>query len=132
MVEGSPNWTEVEIRLPLRPNGDRRHRTVVDPSDGKTALTELLLLEQLSGYAFLQATPRTGRTHQIRAHLSAVGHPIVGNSLYRGKKIAGFERLALHASALRIRHPGTGEEIEFTAELPADFKALLARLRLGS
>ncbi len=85
LVIGSPDWSEKSISLPLRANGDRKHRTVIDAQRGKAARTDFSLLETFADYALVAAQPRSGRTHQIRAHLAAIGHPIVMDLLYGPK-----------------------------------------------
>jgi 23S rRNA pseudouridine1911/1915/1917 synthase len=79
-------------------------------------------------YSFVEARPKTGRTHQIRVHLRSINHPIVADSLYAPKrdKALGFERLALHARSLTVKLPG-GEEKTVTASYPADFEAAIAK-----
>lgn len=131
LVVGEPPWQEQRVDLPLRPNGDRRHRTVVDVKAGKPALTELRLLEQFPGYALLEARPRTGRTHQVRAHLAALGLPLVGDYLYGGKQAARawLQRPALHAWSLSFLHPSSGEWLQIHAPYAPDLEALLIQLR---
>lgn len=75
--------------------------------------------------AYLEAFPQTGRTHQIRVHLSSIQHPILCDELYAPARppLLGFSRLALHALSVAYTHPTTGEEVKFEAPLPADFKA---------
>lgn len=131
LVCGMPAWKEKEVNLPLRPNGDRRHRTVIDPRAGKPALTRLRVLERFKGYALVEARPETGRTHQIRAHLAAAGHPLAGDRLYGGGDLSPpLEGLALHARSLELIHPGSGERLTLKASYPAEFQAALERLRL--
>ena len=147
VVRGNIAWIEKTVDLPLRPNGDRRHRTVVDTQAGKPAVTHFKVLENLGAYCFLEAIPETGRTHQIRAHLAAVGLSILGDKLYtrtshqtRGVASAASEQennpafntsasMALHAYSLEISHPLSGERLKFTAPYPAGLAALLERLR---
>lgn len=146
LVVGRPAWDERVIDLPLRPDGDRRHRTVADPAAGKPAATACRVLERLADYALIEARPLTGRPHQIRAHLAAEGLPLVGDLLYasQGGRLQGEDgarlrrlliadaplaRLGLHACALTIIHPVTTASITFEAPYPADFAAALARLR---
>jgi tRNA pseudouridine32 synthase/23S rRNA pseudouridine746 synthase len=136
---GAPKWEEKVLDLPLRPNGDRRHRTVIDPQNGKPAITELRVLERYPGYTLIEATPRTGRTHQIRAHLASVGHPLAADALYRrpdrlqpdpAADHPPLDRLGLHAFSLTLNHPLSGEPQRFEAPYPADFAGAIEQLRL--
>jgi tRNA pseudouridine32 synthase/23S rRNA pseudouridine746 synthase len=140
LVIEQPEWDEMVIDLPLRPNGDRRHRTVIDPQNGKPAITELRVLERYPGYTLIEATPRTGRTHQIRAHLAAVGHPLAADALYRGPgrlrpdpatDNLPLDRLGLHAYSLVLIHPLSGKTQRFEAPYPPDFAQAVERLRQG-
>jgi 23S rRNA pseudouridine1911/1915/1917 synthase len=71
----------------------------------------------------------TGRTHQIRVHLAAVGHPVVGDDRYGGRRLLGLDRPFLHAAELAFTHPATGEQVRFSSPLPPDLQAVLDRLR---
>ena len=97
---------------------------------GREAETSYRAVESAPGYTLLEVIPKTGRTHQIRVHLSALGYPIVGDALYGGKD-PRLERQFLHAHLLGIRLPGTGEYMEFTSPLPADLKAFLSQLNMN-
>jgi RluA family pseudouridine synthase len=147
VICGCPDWEQKEVRLPLRPDGDRRHRTIVDEQRGKPSTTEFHLLARLGRYALVEASPHTGRTHQIRAHLSAIGLPILGDTLYGGqaglytsmlkpgftcgsqKECALIERSALHAFSLDLAHPERVENLHLEAPYPKDFKATLRMLQ---
>jgi RluA family pseudouridine synthase len=152
LVNGSPSWTEQTLELALVPDGDRQHRTVVaglgDKNVGaKAAVTQLQVLERLGSYALVEARPKTGRTHQVRVHLSAAGYPIVGDVLYGGgpglflsaikpnyRHKARAERpllgrVGLHAFELTIHHPTRGQAMSFTAPYPKDLTAALRQLR---
>jgi tRNA pseudouridine32 synthase/23S rRNA pseudouridine746 synthase len=143
LVYGKPDWQERTVSLPLRTNGDRQHRTVVDMQSGKPSVTHLTILERFGDYCLLQAIPETGRTHQIRAHLSAIGLYIVGDTLY-GRRVEHQEKdkgdqtepsvgsgitMALHAQSLELTHPLTGQRLKFTAPYSPELAVLLGRLR---
>jgi tRNA pseudouridine32 synthase / 23S rRNA pseudouridine746 synthase len=129
LVRGVPAWESRSIHLRLRADGDRRHRTVIDHQRGKPAETDLLVLERFESFTLLQATPHTGRTHQIRAHLAALGYPIVSDPLYGGPMSPDLPRLGLHAYSIKLLHPASGEDMLFTASYPEDFNQAINLLR---
>lgn len=108
VVEGHFEQTKGQIALPLL-RDDQHNKTLVNLG-GKEALTEYTVLRQQENFAKLLVVPKTGRTHQIRAHLAAIGHPIVGDALY-GAKAA--PRIMLHCQSLSFLHPTTGEKLQF-------------------
>jgi 23S rRNA pseudouridine1911/1915/1917 synthase len=93
---------------------------------GKPALTTFELLQEAEGGCWVRARLSTGRTHQIRVHMAHIGHPLVADELYGGAVAAGLARQALHAFRLAFRHPATGAELEFRADLPVDLRQALA------
>lgn len=125
-----------------RSMGDRLRQAVRDDESGKHAVTHYRLRERFRAHSLIQCNLETGRTHQIRVHLTHVGHPLVGDPLYGGglklprratpelvAALRGFRRQALHAERLAFTHPVSGEALAFTAERPADMTALIAALR---
>ncbi len=102
-----------------------KQKFVVSP-DGKEATTEYRVVKRFPKYTLLELTPLTGRTHQLRVHLSFLGYPIVGDKLYKGKMLLG--RQFLHASQLSFDHPRTGNKMNFNSLLPEDLQNLLDKL----
>ncbi len=140
LCAGAPPWNDLLVDLPLRVNGDRSHRTVVDSLKGKPAWTDLQVLRRFEGFCLIEARPRTGYTHQIRAHLSSIGLPLLGDPLYRipnayqGPRpdlalAPAFQRTALHAVNLAFHHPVTLQRLELSAPCPPDFQQLLSGLK---
>lgn len=147
LVYGHPLWEDLHVDLSLLPDGDVRHRTVVDKRLGKKSITDFRLIGTCGGFSWIEAKPLTGRTHQIRVHLAANGLSIVCDPLYSGnqKPIRLSEikrnwhgdeeeerpllsRLALHAYKIEIKHPKTGETVSFTAPYPKDMDATRKQL----
>ncbi len=104
---------------------DRKKMAVVP--GGRPAVTHWEVLEHFPGFTHLRCRLETGRTHQIRVHLSSIGHPILGDEVY-GKAVPGLQGQCLHAVALRFVHPRTGEIVELSCPLPEAFQAQLRRL----
>jgi 23S rRNA pseudouridine1911/1915/1917 synthase len=127
-----------------RPIGrDPRHRQKMSSRARRTrsAVTRVVSAEPLGGVSFAKVTIGTGRTHQIRVHLSEAGHPIVGDALYGGGRrsmpprlaaLAGLKRPFLHASRLTFAHPSDGRSLAFESPLPSDLAQVLAALRRAS
>jgi len=106
------------IEAPIgRDSRNRKRMAVV--SEGRQARTQYQVIKYIGNYTLLEVMPETGRTHQIRVHLSAIGFPVVGDAMY-GVKSAYLSRQFLHASRLGFHLPSTGEYVEFTSELPPD------------
>ena len=114
LVEGEIE-TDGEITLPLT-RIDRQNKTVIDFEGGKKSHTLYKICEKRDNTTLLQVTPLTGRTHQIRTHLAAIGHAIVGDTLYGAKHA---ERIMLHCEQLTFTHPHTGEKIDVCS--PVEF-----------
>jgi RluA family pseudouridine synthase len=137
IVSGAPVWDEHTAKHPLRVDVGHQHRTAVDPKRGKAAETRFNVLKRYpagtsperSRGALLEALPLTGRTHQIRAHLSALGFPILADQLYGAPSSELIGRPALHAYSLTIVHPESGKEITFSAPYPPDFATTLEKLQ---
>ncbi len=119
-VEGSPEWEEFTAIDDIGRKGSRYVSCA--RGLGKKAETRFAVLRREEGRSFLRAKPLTGRTHQIRLHLAACGHPVLGDIRYGGK---AAERLYLHAHRLIFPHPSTGKELVLTAPLPSDWPSVL-------
>lgn len=114
-----------EIRQPIGRNPVHRTRMAVRHG-GREAVTTFEVVERFDEMTLLRLFPRTGRTHQLRVHLAAIGHPIVGDGVYgraRSRSVL-IRRQALHAERITVRHPVTGARMTFTAPLPPDLVAL--------
>jgi 23S rRNA pseudouridine1911/1915/1917 synthase len=107
----------------------RRTRMTTRTREGRTALTEWRALERWPGFTYLEVRIGTGRTHQIRVHLSSIGHPVVGDSLYGAPK-GQASRYLLHAWRISFDSPGTRERVAVEAPLPPDFTRFLEQRRL--
>lgn len=139
--------TILKITSQLARHPTDRQRQAVIFSGGRHAVTRARVVEDYAGVvALVDCWLETGRTHQIRVHMAHVGHGLVGDQTYGGKRklplralgpeavaaVAAFPRQALHAATLGFTHPVTGEELSFTSPLPADFVALRALLQAGT
>ncbi|MDR2595882.1 MAG: RNA pseudouridine synthase [Treponema sp.] len=141
IVHGRPSWKETVCELPLVPNGNKKHMTIIDKYHGKKSLTHFLLISATGNYSVLEVKPETGRIHQIRVHAAALGHPVVCDNLYgkekpvmlssikRGWRGDPLEerpilaRLGLHA--LEIKLP---DGQIFSAPLARDMSALVKQM----
>jgi RluA family pseudouridine synthase len=131
IIEGNPNWEEKAVRRPLRVNVGHKHRTMVDDRNGKPSETRFRILKRYQAAALVEAKPVTGRTHQVRVHAYALGHPLLGDALYSmygAQKTEVIARPALHARSLTFTHPVTKETLTFRAEYPQDFATALKLL----
>jgi 23S rRNA pseudouridine1911/1915/1917 synthase len=113
------------IDAPIGRAAKRRTRMAVAGAASREARTHFEVLELLPRESYVEARLETGRTHQIRAHFAAIGHPLTGDSTYGGSARYGLRRQFLHAHRLAFRHPRTGAPLDFTSPLPADLAAAL-------
>jgi RluA family pseudouridine synthase len=131
IANGVPAWEEKTTKHRLRINVGHRHRTVVDPIGGKKTETRFKVLGRYPAHVLFEAQPMTGRTHQIRVHAMAMGHPLMGDLLYNAPATDWIARPALHAYSLSFTHPGTKDRLTFTAPYPDDFRTAMNYLERG-
>lgn len=143
VVHGSPELTSDRISAPLGVHPRTREKYAIRPEVGKESITFYEVIEDFRGFSLLKLKPKTGRTHQIRVHLSYIKHPIVADDMYGGKLVYPWQlkdaetaveepvvsRVALHASTLEFKHPMTEKTVKFEASLPEDIQGLLEMLR---
>ncbi len=136
VVHGSvlQDWDEIDMPVTRSPHN--RKLMTARAGRGRESLTVVEPLERFGVATLVRVSPETGRTHQIRVHLTAIGHPVLADKQYGGRSTKsrpnfGMTRQALHASRLGFAHPRTGEWVEFEAPLPADMQAALDALRAG-
>jgi 23S rRNA pseudouridine1911/1915/1917 synthase len=146
IVLGSTPAEQGRIDLPLKESTKDAGVVVVNQRSGKEAVTEYRVFEWFNGYSLLELRPRTGRMHQIRAHLRAIGTPLLADAVYgdgrpfylsqvkNGYRSNGvekplLERTALHAFGISLDHPQTGERSNFSAAIPKDMNSVLKYLR---
>jgi 23S rRNA pseudouridine1911/1915/1917 synthase len=138
IVWGEPRFQSDWIERPIAMDPRHPDRMTVVDEGGRESSTYYEVVERFAGFAHVRCRPKTGRTHQIRVHMTSIGHSLVSDRVYRSRSRqhdalpAGAPdplRQCLHALRLALNHPQTSEPIEFEAELPADFVRLLAWLR---
>ena len=120
----------------IEDRGDGRRGSTRLPDIGKEAVTHIAVEERLTGYTLLSCRLETGRTHQIRIHLSEAGHPVCGDKVYAKRSHgevfedkSGAPRLALHATELGFEHPATGDHLHWSMPLPGDLAKFVERLK---
>ena len=130
LVHGRPAARRGTIDAPLGRDRRVRTRMSTDTDDPREAITHFEVERNLPGATLLRVRLETGRTHQIRAHLLAIGHPVLGDPEYgRGHTLPGLGRQFLHARRLAFEHPVTGAEIDVRSQLPDDLAAVLSTAR---
>jgi 23S rRNA pseudouridine1911/1915/1917 synthase len=143
IVHGTLELNADRIKVPLGIHPKIREKYAIRWESGKESITFYEVLESFRGFSLLKLTPKTGRTHQIRVHLSYIKHPIVADDMYGGKLVYPWQladgepivqepimsRVALHAFSLEFKHPKTEEVVKFEAPLPDDMQDLLDALR---
>ena len=128
LVRGVIKENEATINMPIgRSSKDRKKMAVT--KDGKEAITHFKVLKRYNGFTLLEVKIETGRTHQIRVHLSEIGYPIVGDEVYsNGKNPFGVKGQMLHAEKLELKHPRTGKDLTFEAPVPKYFEDIINQL----
>lgn len=129
LVQGTPPSRTGTIEAPIGRDPRDRTRMTVDGESPRDAVTHFTVLEHLPQASLLSVVLDTGRTHQIRVHFEAIGHPVLGDPTYGEGPFHGLDRQWLHATRLTFPHPITGEEIDLTSPPPAELEAALAAAR---
>jgi 23S rRNA pseudouridine1911/1915/1917 synthase len=134
VCQGTPDQSRGTIEAPIGRSPQHDYKFAVR-NDGKHAVTHYETLEDLQGATLLTIGLETGRTHQIRVHMAALHHPLVGDPLYGAdptlSERVGLIRQWLHAMELTFTHPATGDEVTYASQYPADLQQALERLRAG-
>ena len=131
LVEGNVSLDHGSIDAPIGRDPRHRQQMTITTIDSREARTHFRVLERFARHTLLLLQLETGRTHQIRVHLKAIGHPVVGDPVYgsgRASDDVPLQRQFLHAYQLRLTHPSTGKILEVEAPLPSDLVSILSRL----
>lgn len=130
IVHGNLKEDRGTVNAPIGRHPVDRKKMSTKSSNGRPAVTHYKVLERFGSYTYIECELETGRTHQIRVHMSSIGHPILGDVVYGPARCPfKLEGQTLHAKTLGITHPSTGEYMEFDAPLPEYFSVLLEKLR---
>ena len=130
IVHGNLTEDTGTVNAPIGRHPTHRKKMSTKAPNGRHAVTHYRVLERFGNFTYIECQLETGRTHQIRVHMSSIGHPILGDEIYGPAKCPyKLQGQTLHAKILGITHPSTGEYIEFDAPLPDYFKDLLNKLR---
>lgn len=130
LVHGNIEEERGTINAPIGRHPIDRKKMAVVFTNSKHAVTHFKVLERFGNYTFIECQLETGRTHQIRVHMSYIGHPVAGDPKYGPKRnMLDIEGQALHSAELVLEHPRTGEKMIFTARLPDDMQSILNKLR---
>ena len=132
LVEGVPRSREGTIDAPLGRDRRAPEKRAVGGRGARDARTHFRVLEPLERDALVEARLETGRTHQVRVHFAAIGHPLAGDPRYGTAGRHGLSRQFLHSAHLGFDHPGDGRRVEFSSELPEDLVAALEAARAAS
>ena len=134
IVHGNLKNDQGTVDAPIGRHPIDRKKMAIEPRNGRDAITHYRVLERFGNYTYIECQLETGRTHQIRVHMSSIHHPIVGDDVYGPAKcpFSGLQGQTLHAQVLGFIHPRTGEYMEFSAPLPEYFENLLTKLRSAS
>ena len=134
IVHGNLKDDQGTVDAPIGRHPIDRKKMAIEPRNGRDAITHYRVLERFGNYTYIECQLETGRTHQIRVHMSSIHHPIVGDDVYGPAKcpFSGLQGQTLHAQVLGFIHPRTGEYMEFSAPLPEYFENLLTKLRNAS
>lgn len=130
LVHGNLKDDKGTVEGPIGRHPVDRKKMAINERNGKPAVTHYTVLERFGNYTYIECELETGRTHQIRVHMSSIGHPLVGDEVYGPAKCPWkLQGQCLHAMVLGFVHPRTGEYMEFSADLPEYFNGLLKKLQ---
>ena len=128
IVKGRMAFDEGVIDEPVGRHPRYRKKIAVVQAGGRRAVTHYRVLERFEDFSLVELMPKTGRTHQIRAHMAYLGHPVMGDGEY-GRRSQLIDRQALHAKTLGFHHPSSGQYLEFTTELPEDMRGAIQKIQ---
>lgn len=131
IVHGNIKEDQGTVDVPIGRHPKDRKKMAIDVKNGRNAVTHWKVLERFGQFTYIECQLETGRTHQIRVHMSSIQHPILGDDVYGPAKcpISGLQGQTLHAMVLGFRHPRTGEYLEVSAPLPEYFQEILEKFR---